>query len=532
MDVQLPDGTLLQGVPDGTTRAQILAKLQANSGAPAAKTPVAIPSAGQHLARAASLLGHHPLTVGVGMAENALSGVTAGAGSLADAVTGADPGTHDFTYQPRTQAGKEIQSLTAQEGAAVGKAYDRTAGTGPLATTLKERVPEALGAVGTVAGAAEIPKLASGALAAGARQIPGVRPIAARVAQAGEETAAIRAADQTPVNANIVRAKELGIKLPPSEAGGAVGRGAQALVGKLQAERSFSQTNAPTITRIAKNDVGLDPKAELTEDTLDRLKTKPGAVYERVKSSGKVTADDAYRADLQKVRGSTLTEDTDFPEDTSELVDKEIAKFNVPGADARSIVGKIRKLREKAAQNFKGDADHFELARAQKGIADSMEGLLDRHLSATQPGLIGEFRAARQQFAKIYNLEGALGDNGHVVAAALYRMQKRGVPLSGGLKDIADLYGTFGKYMRHDVTGHTPFSRLDVVAGGLTALAHPGAASNIATALMVRPLTSAALKSRPYQWAGIKPREVKPSVTARVARKIAGPTLADLENTQ
>ena len=30
MDVKLPDGTVIQGVPDGTTRADLVAKLKSN----------------------------------------------------------------------------------------------------------------------------------------------------------------------------------------------------------------------------------------------------------------------------------------------------------------------------------------------------------------------------------------------------------------------------------------------------------------------------------------------------------------------
>ncbi len=42
------------------------------------------------------------------LGENALSGITAGAGSLADAVTGSDPGTHNWAYRPRTPGGQAI----------------------------------------------------------------------------------------------------------------------------------------------------------------------------------------------------------------------------------------------------------------------------------------------------------------------------------------------------------------------------------------------------------------------------------------
>lgn len=114
-------------------------------------------SSGDHFSDAASVATSHPFTTGVGLLENALSGVTGAAGSVADAVTFADPGTHDWAYRPRSEAGQQIANLASQESSAVGRGYDTVAGTGPLAQTLKERVPEALNAVGTVTGLAEAP---------------------------------------------------------------------------------------------------------------------------------------------------------------------------------------------------------------------------------------------------------------------------------------------------------------------------------------------------------------------------------------
>lgn len=98
----------------------------------------------------------------VGAGETLLSGITGGIGSLADAVTGSDPGTHDWAYRPRTDSGQQtstdlghvvgaVNSAVASGGGSVVGAIggDRQAAT----DTLNERLPEAEGAVGTVAAA-------------------------------------------------------------------------------------------------------------------------------------------------------------------------------------------------------------------------------------------------------------------------------------------------------------------------------------------------------------------------------------------
>ena len=57
MDVRLPDGTIVRGVPDGTTQEQLMAKLQAN-GVKVGPAPAAAPAAAPETADegAASLL--------------------------------------------------------------------------------------------------------------------------------------------------------------------------------------------------------------------------------------------------------------------------------------------------------------------------------------------------------------------------------------------------------------------------------------------------------------------------------------------
>ena len=153
-----PDAYLAQGSESNAPAFDPDAYLSQPAPVSSSSTPRSSPTGSQHAADVFGIAKRHPFTAAFGLGENMLSGITGGAGSLADAVTGSDPGTHDWAYRPRLEAGQEIAGAGADEAAAVGRAYDARAGTGPLAATLKERVPEALGAVGTVTGLAELPK--------------------------------------------------------------------------------------------------------------------------------------------------------------------------------------------------------------------------------------------------------------------------------------------------------------------------------------------------------------------------------------
>lgn len=141
-----------------------------------------------------SAVAHSPLAHFAAIGENALSAVTGGLGSVADAVTGADPGTHDWAYQPRTPEGKQLQQVIGKVAAPIAQtATNVIADTGgdivgsfggnaqAAADTLRERVPEAVNAAGTVAG---IGGLADTTLA----KVP--KPTVAEAAQATVDKAA------------------------------------------------------------------------------------------------------------------------------------------------------------------------------------------------------------------------------------------------------------------------------------------------------------------------------------------------------
>src|SRR4029077_10322061 len=188
--------------------------------------------------------------------------------------------------------------------------------------------------------------------------------------------------------------------------------------------------NAKIINRTVGKEIGLSERQPLTEANIERLKQKQFAVYDRVKKAGRITADDGFREELDKVRERTKQAEEDFPEDTNEAIDREIKKFNVASADSASMLEKVKSLRERAGRNMKApDAEKFELGLAQKKIATAMENLIERQVAAKDPTLIKDFRAAREQLAKIYNAEDAMGPSGNIAAAVLARQLKRGVPL-------------------------------------------------------------------------------------------------------
>lgn len=157
-----PDAYLSQPAP-----ASLMRSIDATPAAPSLSEGV------RHAQRVGQIVREHPFSLGVGMGENALSAVTGGVGSLADALTLSEPGTHDWAYRPRTEAGKELAAAGEEESNAIGRGFSGWAaqgplGNGPLVETVKRYGPEALGAVGTVTGAAGLARGLTGSAPPGA----------------------------------------------------------------------------------------------------------------------------------------------------------------------------------------------------------------------------------------------------------------------------------------------------------------------------------------------------------------------------
>jgi hypothetical protein len=176
MDVRMPDGTLIRGVPDGTTKEQLLAKLQAN-GVGMQSAPAAAPEP-QGLVD--GFLGElkDEVTGLPGRVGNLVAGAVRGAGSIGatvlapvdmamDAAAGKGLSL-ESNRQRRADMDAGLQSLGADPNSTqfqVGKVGTEIVGTLPIGGV----VGRAVGAVAPRLGQA----IASGGLSTGARVAPG-----------------------------------------------------------------------------------------------------------------------------------------------------------------------------------------------------------------------------------------------------------------------------------------------------------------------------------------------------------------------
>jgi hypothetical protein len=185
--------------------------------------------------------------------------------------------------------------------------------------------------------------------------------------------------------------------------------------------------NQARFTDIAAKEIGA--KA-LDEASLAKAKETPAATYDMVEQA--------------------LMDKPMSPE--FQTVFREAAQSaRLPKGEGSSVTRIIGALRRRAAKRMQNDQVATEEAGfADRELADRLEEALGKELEAVgEPQLLGEYRAARQQFAKIHDIETATRA-GQIDANVVYKLGQRGTKLSGGLKLIADAAENLP-----NVTGHS-----------------------------------------------------------------------------
>jgi hypothetical protein len=371
-------------------------------------TPQAVPSGAQHLEDAAGTVGRHPFTTGIGMLENELRGITGGVGSFADAVTGSPPGTHDWAYQPRTQAGQELEKEGGAETSNISNIYDRAFGGGPLATTLKERLPEAGDAVGTVLGAGSVAKAL----------LPDIDLMKPPVVPAGAPHPLQGVANaETQRLADVdTRLAQQGIDLPSDR----------------ETTPIVKQSN-----NVVAKDLNLPANAPLTDNMIEAgIKQNALPAYAEVRKIAPWETSPTYEATMKGINTNLIDEDIRPP------VGGEL--------DGAETVRLSQNLRNRGAAYWKASSNNpafRPIAAAHDAAAEAVENEFENHVSDV-PGLSDAWDAARTYVAKAKNVEAALDGAGNVRPTLLKTQMLKGKPLSGGVQDLAIAAAKYPDYFK------------------------------------------------------------------------------------
>jgi hypothetical protein len=281
--------------------------------------------------------------------------------------------------------------------------------------------------------------------------------------------------------------------------------------------------------RLAAEEIGMPRSTKITPAALKEAKKPHNAVYQEIGNLGPIATGEEYKAEIAGVGRSP---GKSFPGDVNPDIQKLRESYAVDNFDSKDAVLKVRQLRAASSKNIKAPnaPERNELGYAQRQIADAIENQMERHaVSVGQTDLVERFKASRQALAKIHSVEGALvGNTGDVSAVGLAKQMKRGAPLTGNLRTIADVANEFGEAMR-DATklkNKVPITVLEggagVVGAGLTAASHPLVGGAALGGMIARPAVRKFLLSDMYQnKLGAGPRD-----------PLHKPTIDEIESTQ
>jgi hypothetical protein len=309
-------------------------------------------------------------------------------------------------------------------------------------------------------------------------------------------------------DATLKEGLDAGLVAPPATTNPtALNTAMESVAGKAATQGAFSAKNQRVVNDLIRDDLGIAQTAPLTRDTLKNVRTQAGTVYEAVKKTGNVVADQQYLDDIVDLVGGNSQVSKAFPgakvsadKDVIELADSLMqSKF-----DARAAVEYAKRLRSQSKETFKaayasGSPEKLQFAHAQWDGAGALEDAIERNLQQKGMGdLMKDFTNARTLIAKSYSAEAALNEGtGNIVASKLVQQMRKGKPMSGGFGTIAKFASVVPKAMA-EPTQSTGVSALNAAMyGGGAALGQPGViAIPVARLLTKRALLSKAIQAR------------------------------------
>lgn len=270
-------------------------------------------------------------------------------------------------------------------------------------------------------------------------------------------------------------AKDLGMRLSPSEAGGSLaGRVLEGLTGSGTLAQRLKQKNIAVSDAALHRAADLPEVATLNRETLGRaIDSTYNSTYKPIEALGQLPTGVQYQRDLDAVLANYTNKsfpDARPPGDISNLVDS----YRVGGFDAADAVDRIKKLREGASTAFRNGND--DLGRAHRSIADALEGNIGLNLQLGGQGdLLSSFKSGREQLARQYAVRDALieGSGSGDIGQLAKGLQQHGKPYTGELDTLARFANTAPKMVGKPMGDALPVNRWEGAVALGSALGTP-----------------------------------------------------------
>ena len=196
----------------------------------------------------------------------------------------------------------------------------------------------------------------------------------------------------------------------------------ESVAGKAAVAQDASIRNQATTNKLAAQSIGLADDTPLTMSTLQQVREKAAKPYEEIENL------------MQQSRQS-------------------MAWF--PRYHEKNLLEQLKQARADANAHYRhydrsADPATLKQAKAADAVADSIERDMEHIASSLgRPELVEQLKAARQLYARTYDVERALNlGDGNVSASIIGRMLDQGRPLSGELKIVGKFAQAFPRMSR------------------------------------------------------------------------------------
>jgi hypothetical protein len=249
--------------------------------------------------------------------------------------------------------------------------------------------------------------------------------------------------------------------------------------------RTAMDTNQKVTNKLANEYLGLGKGVALSDDVIDGLKAPHNAVYEQVAN----LPDTVIGQQTVKSAGTGKTSTTDIL------------------ANGRDLLDQLKEARDVSRAAWKGfgsgtasnPTELLKTAKNADALASSLENKLELVANKNgQTDLVQALKASRKELAKIHTIDKVMNETtGDVDAIALSKLFKKGTPLDGSARKIANFGRAYGKIARVPADGNSAaFTAVDagLMGGGA------GAGNPLLAALPLgRVAGRSAILSRPVQ---------------------------------
>lgn len=292
-----------------------------------------------------------------------------------------------------------------------------------------------------------------GALVGGA--LPGATQLAGKAGDMTRRLTGRPAATVTPEILDTARkSMQAGYIIPPSMVKPTfANRLLESQSGKFETAQMAATKNQGVTDSLVRKALGLADDAPLSQETMQGVRKQAGQVYQQLKGTGTVTADQAYLSAVDDIGKKIKSATASFPQlgktnmhgkPIDEIADL-VKSMKVGQFDAGGAVDAISVLRDRADEAFRGG--NTAMGRANKAAAKALEDVMERHLqNIGATDLLPAYRDARALIAKSYTVEKALREGaGTVDARILGREVQKGKPITGELRTAGEFGNVFNK---------------------------------------------------------------------------------------